>query len=87
MVDLNSSFNVIRRMKMEHSISSTILAMWNVLLVLLILYAPGLLSLFAAIRCIIRKKKIFGIILIIIAVLFLVISSVILYWALDWIFT
>ena len=71
---------------MEHSFSSTILAIWNVLLVLLILYAPGLISLFAAIICFIRKRKIPGIVLIIIAVLFLAISSLILYWVLDWIF-
>lgn len=71
---------------MEHSFSSTILAIWNVILILLILYAPGLISLFAAIICFIRKRKIPGIVLIIIAVLLLVISSLILYWVLDWIF-
>ena len=71
---------------MDHSFSSTILAIWNVLLVLLILYAPVFISLFAAIRCFNRKRKIPGIVLIIIAVLFLAISSLILYWVLDWIF-
>ena len=55
---------------MDHSFSSTILTIWNVLLVLLILYAPGLISLFAAIRCFNRKRKIPGIVLIIIAGLF-----------------
>ena len=71
---------------MEHSFSSTILAIWNVLLVLLILYAPGLISLFASIACFISKKKIPGIVLIVISVLFFAVSSLILYWVLDWIF-
>lgn len=71
---------------MDHSFSSTILAIWNVLLILLILYAPGLISLFAAIICFICKRKIPGIVLIIITVLFFAISSLILYWVLDWIF-
>lgn len=71
---------------MDHSFSSIILGIWNVLLILLILYAPGLISLFFAIICFIRKRKIPGIVLIIIAVMFLAISSLILYWVLDWIF-
>lgn len=71
---------------MDGSISSSILAIWNILLVLLILYAPGLISLFAAIVCFICKKKIPGIILITIAVLFFIVSTLILYFVLDWIF-
>jgi len=71
---------------MDHSISSSILAIWNVLLALLILYAPGLISLFAAILCFIRKRKILGIVLIVVSVLFFAVSSFILYFVLDWIF-
>lgn len=71
---------------MDYSISSIILAIWNILLILLILYAPGLISLFAAIVCFICKKKIPGIILIVISVLFFIVSSVILYLVLDYIF-
>ena len=71
---------------MDHSFSSTILAICNVILILLILYAPGLISLIAAIICFIRKRKILGIVLIIIALLLFAISSLILYWVLDWIF-
>lgn len=71
---------------MDYSISSNILAIWNILLVLLILYAPGLISLFPAIICFICKKKIPGIILIIISVLFFIASTLILYFVLDWIF-
>lgn len=71
---------------MDDSISSSILAVWNVLIILLILYAPGLISLFVAIICFIHKRKIPGIVLIVLAVLFFTISSLILYWVLDWIF-
>ena len=71
---------------MDHSSSSSILAIWNVLLALLILYAPGLISLFAAILCFIRKRKILGIVLIVVSVLFFAVSSFILYFVLDWIF-
>lgn len=71
---------------MEYSISSIILAIWNILLILMILYAPGLISLFTAIVCFICKKKIPGIILIVISVLFFIVSSGILYLLLDWIF-
>lgn len=71
---------------MDYSISSSILAIWNVLLILLILYAPGLISLFAAIICFISKRKIPGSILIVISVLFFIVSTLILYFVLDWIF-
>jgi len=71
---------------MDYSISSIILAIWNILLVLLILYAPGLISLFVSIVCFICKKKIPGIIMITIAVLFFIVSTLILYFVFDWIF-
>lgn len=66
--------------------SSTILAIWNVILILLLLYAPGLITLFFSLICFICKLKIPGIILIIISVLFFIGSSVILYLVLDYIF-
>lgn len=71
---------------MDYSISSTILEIWNILLVLLILYAPVFISLFAAIVCFICKKKIPGIILIVISVLFIIASTLMLYFVLDWFF-
>lgn len=71
---------------MDYSVSSSVLAIWNVLLLLLILYAPGLISLVAAITLFIRKRKISGIILIAVSVLFFIASTLILYFVLDWIF-
>lgn len=64
---------------------SEILALWNVFLCLLILYAPGLMCGVVTIACFIKKKKKLGIVTGIATLVLVGISSMILYWVVDFI--
>lgn len=63
--------------------SATILALWNVLLCLFILYFPGIVCGVITIICLKTKKKILGIVAGIATLALVLISSLILYWVVD----
>lgn len=63
--------------------SETVLAIWNVFIVVLILYAPGIGCGVVALALFINKKWKLGLITSIVTLLLLITSSVVLYYAVD----
>jgi len=65
--------------------SSAVLALWNILLCLIVLYSPSLICGVIFRKAILNKKKIIAIITGILIILFGVVSSIILYHIIDFI--